>query len=391
MASNKTDRANAHRSNTRKLLSAVCRAGELSRAQAADVTGINIMTVGRVAEEMISCGVLREQEKDTTQVGRHPKFLSLIEERFLCAGMAMGDGMLYLGLVDPRGRVYSQTDISFPPGAFVPERIIPWAADRLADFLREHRHLAFRNTVGVVVPGILDIHRGEMVFAADLHWAHVPLREILKERLPEYEFVFENDVKAAAVAEYRFGGLGDRRSLVVLSIGDGIGAAVIVDGELYRGKSNMAGEIGHIIINPAGKVCACGKTGCLQTYLAPSALRSEAQRVYPGITMLEIFALFEKRDPFIMALVNQVTEYISIAINLLANAYAPEVVLLRGTLLRQGPVIRELVADTYREKLNGYMTDAFQLRFEQLGASGPLVGGGILALEHELDRLCEMA
>lgn len=389
----KNDRVRMHRSNTRRLLSAVYLAGEMSRAQAAEVTGINIMTVGRIAEELIDRGVLREREreKDISHVGRPPRLLSLVEERLLCASAVLERNTLHLGLVSPRGRVDSYTSVPLPAGAFVPERIIPWMADRLSQFLWEQRDLSPLNTVGIVVPGILDIRRGEMVFAADLHWAHVPLLEILRERLPEREFVFENDVKAAAVAEYRFGGLRDCRNLVVLNIGDGIGAAAIVDGELYRGKANMAGEIGHITINPAGKVCVCGKAGCLQTYLAPRALRNEVRTVYPNITMPEIFALFEKKDPFVTALVNQVTEYISIAINLLANTYAPEVVLLRGSLLRQGPVIKELVAAAYREKLTDYMTDAFALHFEQLGVSGPLIGGGIGALEQELDRLCGIA
>ena len=191
-----------------------------------------------------------------------------------------------------------------------------------------------------------------------------------------------------SLAEYQFGGLDGCRNLVVLSIGSGIGAAAIMDGELYRGRDNMAGEIGHITINPAGKVCVCGKVGCLQTYLTPGALLTEARTLHPDITLPEMFTLFQKGDPFVTALLHQVTEYISIAINLLANTYAPEVVLLRGDLLRQGPVIRQLVSGTYREKLNWYMTDAFELRFEQMGVSGPLIGGGMLALERELDRLC---
>lgn len=385
----KIDRARVHRGNTRLLLSAIHKAGELSRAQAAEVTGIKIMTVGRIAEDLIGRGILQEREKEGgSQVGRPPKLLSLKEDRLLCAGMALDRDMLQLGLVDPRGQIHAYTSIPMPEGALVPDQITAWMADHLARFLGEHQDLSPRGTVGIVVPGILDVRQGEMVFAANLHWDHVPLLPLLRERLPEYDFVFENDVKAAALAEYRFGGLQDCRNLVVLSVGSGIGAAAVVEGELYRGKGNMAGEIGHITINPAGKVCACGKVGCLQTYLSPGTLLTEAQTVHPGLTMPEMFDLFQKGDPFITALINQAVEYISIAINLLANTYAPEVVLLRGELLRRGPVIRQLVADTYREKLNWYMTDAFSLRFEQLGVSAPLTGGGILALERELDRLC---
>lgn len=384
----KSDRV--HRSNTRRLLSAIHMAGDLSRAQAAEMTGIKIMTVGRIAEDLISRGILQEREKEGgSHVGRPPKLLSLKEDRLLCACMALDRDILQLGLVDPRGQISAYTSIPMPEGALEPERITPWMADHLARFLQEHPVLSPRGTVGIVVPGILDVKQGEMVFAANLHWNHVPLLPLLRERMPEYDFVFENDVKAAAVAEYQFGGLQDCRNLVVLSVGSGIGAAAIVDGELYRGKDNMAGEIGHITINPAGKVCACGKVGCLQTYLSPGTLLTEARTVYPELTMPEMFALFQRGDPFITALIHQAVEYISIAINLLANTYAPEVVLLRGELLRRGPVIKRLVTDSYREKLNWYMMDAFDLRFEQLGVSAALIGGGVLALERELDRLCE--
>ena len=385
----KTDRIRAQRGNPRLLLSAIHMAGELSRAQAAEVTGLKIMTVGRIAEDLIGRGILQEREKEGgSHVGRPPKLLSLKEDGLLCAGMALDRDMLQLGLVDPRGRIHAYTSVPLPEGSIDPDQVTPWMADHLARFLEEHRDLNPRGTVGIVVPGILDIQQGEMVFAANLHWDHVPLLPVLRERMPAYDFVFENDVKAAALAEYQFGGLQDCRNLVVLSVGSGIGAASIVDGALYRGKSNMAGEIGHITINPAGKVCVCGKVGCLQTYLSPGTLLTEARTVHPEITMPEMFALFQKGDPFITALIHQAVEYISIAVNLLANTYAPEVVLLRGELLRRGPVIKRLVADTYREKLNWYMTDAFSLRFEQLGVSAPLTGGGILALERELDRLC---
>jgi len=360
----KIDRARIHRGNTRLLLSAIHKAGELSRAQAAEVTGIKIMTVGRMAEDLIGRGILQEREKEGgSQVGRPPKLLSLKEDCLLCAGMALDRDMLQLGLVGPRGQIHAYTSVPLPEGHLEPDRITAWMADHLACFLREHQDLSPRGTVGIVVPGILDIHRGEILFAANLYWNHVPLLPVLRERMPEYDFVFENDAKAAAVAEYRFGGLQDCRNLVVLSINGGIGAAAIVDGKLYRGKCNMAGEIGHITINPAGKVCACGKVGCLQTYVSPVTLLTEARTVYPNLTMPEMFTLFQQGNPFITALINQAAEYISIAVNLLANTYAPEVVLLRGELLRQGPVLKGLVADIYREKFNLYMTDAIELRF----------------------------
>ena len=331
----------------------------------------------------------REREKDISHVGRPPRLLSLVEERLLCASAVLERNTLHLGLVSPRGRVDSYTSVPLPAGAFVPERIIPWMADRLSQFLWEQRDLSPLNTVGIVVPGILDIGKGEMVFSANFQWEGVPLLEHLRRRLPDWTFILENDVKAVAVAEHQFGAAKGFRNIVVLNIGDGVGAAVILDDEIYRGRDNMAGEIGHIILNPAGKICECGKAGCLQTYLSQRTLLAEARGVYPqAATLAQLFALYRQGETFARAMMNQVGEYVAIAVNLLANTYAPDVVLLCGSMVRQGTVLQEIVEDMYQEKLNQYMKDTFQLRFERFGTTGHLIGGGVLAVRQVLWDLC---
>ena len=166
----KTDRIRAQRGNTRLLLSAIHMAGELSRAQAAEVTGLKIMTVGRIAEDLIGRGILQEREKEGgSHVGRPPKLLSLKEDGLLCAGMALDRDMLQLGLVDPRGRIHAYTSVPLPEGSIDPDQVTPWMADHLARFLEEHRDLNPRGTVGIVVPGILDIQQGEMVSVSYTH------------------------------------------------------------------------------------------------------------------------------------------------------------------------------------------------------------------------------
>ena len=104
-------------------------------------------------------------------------------------------------------------------------------AERLEGFLEKYRNQEMRSTVGVVVPGIVDIERGELEFSANFRWRNVAVTRYLHSRLPGYEFVLENDTKAIALAEHHFGACAGSRSMVVLSIGDGIGAAVILNGE----------------------------------------------------------------------------------------------------------------------------------------------------------------
>lgn len=350
---------------------------------------MNIMTVGRIVEDLISRGILQERGTEAaSQAGRPPRLLSLDRERLLCASLFLDRDTLHLGVVDPMGQMRVYEAFPVPEGDFLPERVVPWMADCLGRFLDGQQALHPCRTVGVVVPGILDIGKGEMVFSANFQWGRVPLLEQLRERLPDCDFIVENDVKAVAVAEHQFGNIRDFQNVVALNIGDGIGAAVILNGEIYRGKDNLAGEIGHVILSPAGKICECGKVGCLQTYLSQRTVLAEARAVYPDINLPKLYDLYQQGEPFASALLNQVGEYVSIAINLLANAFAPEVVLLCGSMMRQGSVLPQIVSGIYQEKLNQYMKDTFQLRFERFGTTGHLIGGGVLAMRQVLHQLC---
>ena len=387
VAGKKVDRVLMRQNNTSLVLSAIRTAGEMSRAQAAEATGMSIVTVGRIADELIERGVLREEEKDGA-IGRPPRVLSLDEEHLLCPSLSLDRDCLYLGLVSPTGILRRQEAHPVPYEDFTSQQVLPWVIEHLRHFLAAHQDMGFPQTVGVVMPGILDIERGQLEFSANFRWRDIPVVRQLEQALPGYTFVLENDCKAVALAEHSFGACAGCRNLVVLNLGDGIGAAVILNGEIYRGRDNMAGEIGHITLNPAGKICECGKVGCLQTHLSLRTILAEAGTVYPGVTMPELLEHYQNKEPFAVGVINQLLSYTSIAINLLANTYAPDVLLLCGSLLRAHPLLPKLLTDSYRHNLNKYLKNTFQFKLESFGVNGALIGGGAVALQHVLNEMC---
>jgi N-acetylglucosamine repressor len=386
------DRELMRRNNMRLILASVLKAGEVSRACLAESTGMSAMSVGRIADELIGRGLLQEREKSEVKqnaAGRPPKALSLPIDKLLCCGVYLDKRILYLGITDPLGNLKDMEAVPYASdGELLPERVLPWIAEQIGAYLNKWRGKGLLNKVGVAVPGIVDIHKGDMLFSANLHWRNVAVTEHLKERLPDYCFYLENDTKALAQAVYRFRNEADTQNMVLLSLGDGIGSAAILNGQICRSAQNMAGEIGHIILNPAGKVCECGQTGCLQTNLAQSAILNEARSVYPDITMDELLTRSRRGEPFAAALINQVVGYISTAINLLANTYAPEVIVLSGSTIWDHPLLCSMVERNYRNRLNEYMQDAFKLRFDAFGISGYIVGAGAIAFERVVDALC---
>lgn len=143
-------------------------------------------------------------------------------------------------------------------------------------------------SIGVGIPGSVDGDSGRVRHAVNLGLADLELGELLRARLGRAVRV-ENDVNAAALGAFHLQGLGSGQSMAYLNLGTGLAAGLVLGGELWRGTSGVAGEIGHIPVDPAGPVCPCGQRGCLELYASGSAVA----RQWPSEHPLPVQALFD--------------------------------------------------------------------------------------------------
>lgn len=385
------DRDSIRKNNAKAILTTLLAEREAPRNHLAEKAGISVMSAGRIADELIALGFLQEKKASSQRgntVGRPPKVLTLHTDRLLCCGVNLDKDVLHIGIVDPYGVIRERRDIPYPAEMeFSPEHILPWMAGEIDTFLEKWRGQGLLSNVGVTMPGIVDVQNGVLQFSANLRLKDCHVTAYLKERLPDFNFILENDSKALAQAEYQFGAVAGTQNMVVLSMGAGIGSAAILNGEVYRARNNMAGEIGHIVLNPAGKICECGKIGCLQTNLTKTAILNEAHFVYPGIGLTELLEYASRGETFAEALIKQVVEYISMTINLLANTYAPDAILLSGTTIWECPGIFPLVERDYKRLLSEYMQDTFLLRLDSFGADGYVIGGGAVAFKQTVETM----
>lgn len=385
------DRELMRRSNVKYVLTTLLTAKEASKAFLAEKTGISLMSIGRISSELVNSGLLIETEL-ASQVnrasGRPPKGLAFNATELLCCGVHLGRNALHMSIVNPYGSVLDMEQIAYESAlGFTPRHVLPWMTKHLRAFLGKWQGKGLLSNVGIAVSGIVDEEKGELEFSANLRWRNCRIAEYLKTALPDFDFSLENDIKALAQAEFRYGASAGTRNIVVLSMDDGIGSAAVLDGKLYRAGRNLAGEIGHIVLNPSGKVCECGQIGCLQTYLAKSVILNEARRMYPDINLSELFERSLQKEPFADALAKQVVDYASIAINLLANMYAPEVILISGSTIWESSILRDMIEKNYRNRLNEYMSDAFQLKPDSFGPSAYVIGGAAVAFGRVIDTL----
>jgi predicted NBD/HSP70 family sugar kinase len=243
-----------------------------------------------------------------------------------------------LGLVlDPDGAILAEVREPTEPGA---EGIVRSAA-RVFEALRVATGQPLEGTVGVGIPGLVDVGRGAVKHAVNLgvngDW--LPLRDLLADRLG-VPVVLENDVNAATLGA---AALDDATDLVYLSIGTGLAAGLMLDGRLRRGEHGAAGEIGHVPVDPQGVVCQCGQRGCLETIASGSALAA----AWPSGDVPPAQALFAAAlsgDPSAIAARDRFSAGVASAIRVLSLAVDPASIVLGGGVAQLGDPLRMSVA-----------------------------------------------
>lgn len=190
----------------------------------------------------------------------------------LAIGIDIGGTKVAAGVVDDGGQLLAASRRPTPRDD--PVRLMELVAEVVTELRAEHDVAA----VGVGAAGWVDAARTTVLFAPNLAWRNTPLHADLS-RLVDLPVDVENDANAAAWGEYRFGAGEREPHTVVLTIGTGIGAGIITDGELRRGRFGIAGEPGHLRVVPGGRLCGCGNHGCLEQYCSGTALVRAAKEI----------------------------------------------------------------------------------------------------------------
>ncbi|MFJ8297161.1 ROK family protein [Streptomyces sp. NPDC094447] len=264
------------------------------------------------------------------------------------------------------------------PRAHGPDAVV----DAVADFLRflqckaRDRDLIVRHA-GVVVPGIVDEARGTAVYAANLGWRDAPLAAELARRTG-LDVTLGHDVRAGGMAECTHGAARGARNALFVALGTGVAAAVVCDGVAVT-SGGYAGELGHLVVDPQGRPCPCGGTGCLETVASASAVVAGYNAVSkrPVAGAVEVAALARRGDALAEQVWNRAVEALAQALAATTTLLAPEKVVLGGGLSEAGP----LLVDRVRAALSKRLTFQRHPLVVQaaLGDRAGSIGAGIAA------------
>ncbi|MGX1695590.1 ROK family protein [Microbacterium keratanolyticum] len=238
-------------------------------------------------------------------------------------------------------------------------------------------------SVGVGIPGLVDAHAGRVLHAVNLGVESLDLVDAAR-RVIDVPFAVENDVKAAALGA---GALrGDARSMAYLNLGTGVAAGIVVDGKLWRGSRGIAGEVGHISVDPNGRVCGCGQRGCVETFCGGGAVARAWGR--PGaLPILDIFEAAEQGDAEAVALRQGIARGAAAAVRILVLSADVETVVFGGGLTSLGDRLRDdIVAELRQEAETSAFMRSLRLdeRIELLPAGSPAaaLGAALVGAAH---------
>jgi len=309
----------------------------------------------------------------------------------LAIGIDIGGTRVKAGVVDLDGNVVDRT------GRDTPTTSPTEVEDTIADVVRELRGRHTVAGVGIGAAGFVDLTRSTVLFSPHLAWRHEPLRDAVYRRIG-LSVVVENDANAAAWAEFRFGAAQREDDLVCITLGTGIGGAIMLDGLLFRGRHGMAGEFGHMQVVPGGHACECGNVGCWEQYASGNALVREALALVEAgsplvepllarvggdpaaITGLLVSQAARAGDPASVALLRQVGDWLGVGMAGLAAAFDNGVFVVGGGVSDAGELLLGPAREAFRRSLTGrgFRSEARIVR-AHLGNDAGMVGAADLA------------
>jgi predicted NBD/HSP70 family sugar kinase len=341
-ASNKTPR----RINSNLVLNTVRRRQPISRVDLARASGLQPSTVSLIVDELLASGWLLEGEAVKGTRGRRPRLLTISHEKCVIA-VDIHPKQTTLALTEISGRIAWQSVLALPED---PQHAI----DRLTEAIQQAIDANPERTIdgiGICLPGRTDLSAHDLVFAPNLRWPVVGLKEKI-ERATGVRVEMDNVANACALSEVWFSESPQVQDLVVVEVSEGLGTGIFVNGAIARGKGGMAGEFGHIQMAEDGPQCNCGSRGCWETLASNrAALRfySESPGARKHVTFSNVLSLALSQDPLASAALRRMAENLGRGMRMVAAALAPVEIVLVGEITAAWHDIGQIVETEMRQ------------------------------------------
>lgn len=386
----KATRAHTRIHNTRLVLKTIYDREPISRAAIARVTQLTRPTVSDAVARLAADGLVVDVGQGPSTGGRKPRLLSVVTEARSIIGIDLAGNAFRGGVVDLRGSILHRQQLV--ANGLSGEAALQQVYALIDDLMSQASSPLLG--IGIASPGLIDTQKGMVRRAINLGWEDVPLQDLLLQRYPEPIYI-ANDSHVTALADYTFGEPGTSPNRIVLKVGRGIGAGIVVHGNLYYGDGYSAGEIGHVVVAENGELCACGNYGCLETIASTSAILRQAQAIAetqpdsdlastPTLDWDSLVAAFAADDSATTALITRVGQSLGIAVANLIAAFNIHQILISGRVAAFGEVLLQAIQSEARRRVLPSMAAETNISFTTIGADIGILGSAAMLLKNEL-------
>ncbi|MEW2079359.1 ROK family transcriptional regulator [Streptomyces sp. NPDC013433] len=381
--------------NRYQVLRQIIAASPTSRQELAAATGLSLATVATLVGELLGLGMITEVGFEDSAGGRPRGLVAVNAPGGALIGVDLAETYVRVELFDLALNVLARTEEEMRPGESRPEQVVGHVATAVEAVVAQAEVEGARVLgAGVSVPGQVDRDTGVCAYAPNWDWHDVPLLDLLSDHIA-YPLHLDNPLRACAVAELWFGAARGCGDAVVVNLGTGVGAGLVLGGGVHRGVSNSAGEWGHTTLVLDGRPCHCGNRGCVETYTgAPGImlnlreLSPDSPLLRPGDQTATVGALargVSAGDPVAVRVLRHTARYLGAGVADLINLFNPEVVVLSSWVAAAfgEPLLDEVRAAVTRHALRRPLA-ATRIVLSPIPTDPVCLGAATFALEGAL-------
>jgi predicted NBD/HSP70 family sugar kinase len=348
--------------------------GPISRSEIAKKNKISPTTVTAAVKELIRQGLVYEDGVGVSTGGRKPVLVRFSSDSKFIIAVAITNSSIKIAEMNLEAKVRRQK--VFPVYNLTGKLVIDYLLKSIGQFLEEYSDLTKCIGISIISPGIINVDKGIIYENTKLKLKNIPLKEMVEKQF-KLKTWLENDANAIALAEKRFGAYRKFKNLIYITIGDGVGAGIIVNGSIFRGCRGGAGEVGHTSIDRNGIPCDCGNTGCLENYVSWPAIcskvlssvaqgkptmmselvKGDISRITPSIFRDAL----KKNDQLAKEIMKDTAAYLAAGMVNLVNLLNPDIIILGGKVAYDNQFLLSQVKKLVFQKALNILTDKLEI------------------------------
>jgi glucokinase-like ROK family protein len=351
--------------------------GPISRPQIADELQVSLPTVKRIVDDLIEEKLVRPTGQKEWSGGRKRSLLEFNGAEHLVLGIDLGGTKIYGAVANLNGEILYETN--FTHHQCQAEESFQMLCEVVENLLESALKPGYKiNGIGIGVPGMLDPNSGIVKFAPSLEWDNFPLLKRLSERF-DYPIVLENDVNLAALGELWFGARGEEQDLVLIAIGTGIGAGIVINGMVYSGAHHMAGEIGYLLPDRSHLGKSYPGFGAFEQLASGTGIAERARDHWQGertqeqldtLTSEDVFDAARRQEPWATQILDETVDYLAQAVAAITLIFDPDVIILGGGVSRSD----DLLIEPILKRLDGTIPVLPRIAASHLGYRAAVYG-----------------